>query len=181
MDQPIDIIACGHLCLDLLPQMEHLPLEALAAPGRLFEVGSMGFSSGGAVSNTGLALHRLGVNVRLMATTGDDEIGYLIRTFVQSRDPAFSELIRVKVGQKSSYTLVLSPARVDRIFFHFAGTNASFNSEDVDYASVARAKILHLGYPPLLHALITKCCAAATLITGRGSFQNSFRFSTWMT
>lgn len=154
MMQPIDIITCGHLCLDLLPQMGELRLEALAAPGHLFEVGAMDFSTGGSVSNTGLALHRLGVNTRLMATTGDDEIGYLIRSFIQSRGSELIELIRIKAGQKSSYTLVLSPAKVDRMFYQFAGTNAAFNADEIDFARVGQAKILHLGYPPLLPALI---------------------------
>lgn len=154
MEKPIDIIASGHLCLDLLPQMDHLALEALASPGRLYEIGSMGISTGGAASNTGLALHRLGVNVRLMSSVGDDSIGRLILEFLQRRDPAITEYIRVITGQKSSYTLVFSPQQTDRMFLQFAGTNATFCSDDIDFQVVSRAKIFHLGYPPLLPALI---------------------------
>ncbi|MCC6804265.1 MAG: carbohydrate kinase family protein [Anaerolineae bacterium] len=154
MEQALDIIACGHLCLDLLPQMQNLRLEALASPGRLFEVGPMGFSTGGSVSNTGLALHRLGANVRLMSSVGDDQISHLILDFLQRRDPAITEYVKVKEGLNGSYTLVLSPKDVDRMFLQYAGTNATFSSADIDYAVVSRAKILHLGYPPLLPALI---------------------------
>lgn len=154
MNQALDIIACGHLCLDLLPQMQNLRLEALASPGRLFEVGPMGFSTGGSVSNTGLALQRLGVNVRLMSNVGDDQISRLILDFLQRRDPVIIEYIRVLAGQNGSYTLVLSPKDVDRMFLQFAGTNATFSSADIDYTVISRAKILHLGYPPLLPTLI---------------------------
>ncbi|MFN8563131.1 MAG: hypothetical protein U0703_16320 [Anaerolineae bacterium] len=41
----------------------------------------MGFLTGGSVSNTGLALNRFGVNVRLMASVGDDQIARLIIAF----------------------------------------------------------------------------------------------------
>jgi sugar/nucleoside kinase (ribokinase family) len=154
MERPIDIIVSGHLCLDLLPQMDHLRLQALASPGQLFEVGPIGISTGGSVSNTGLALHRLGVNVRLLSSVGDDQIAHLIVAFLRSRDPSLTEFIRVKEGQSSSYTLVLSPQRVDRMFLQYAGTNAAFSSDDIDYGIVSTAKLFHLGYPPLLPALI---------------------------
>ncbi len=154
MDRPVDVIVCGHLCLDLLPQMEHIRLNDLPSPGRLFEVGSLAVSTGGAVSNTGLALHRLGVNVRLMSNVGDDLIGRAIRAFLESRDPALGQSIRIKNDQASSYTIVLSPERADRIFLHCTGTNAAFASVDVDYDLVGQAKIFHLGYPPLLPSLI---------------------------
>ena len=70
MEKAIDIIVSGHLCLDLLPRMDAVPLDSLNSPGRLFEVGALGFSTGGAVSNTGLALHRLGMNIRTHGECG---------------------------------------------------------------------------------------------------------------
>jgi len=133
--------------------MDHIRLSELPAPGHLFEVGPMSFSTGGAVSNTGLALHKLGVNVALMSNVGDDLISRLILAFLESRDPSLTQYIRAKSGQASSYTLVLSPERVDRIFLHCTGTNAAFTSHDLDYKVIAQAKMLHLGYPPLLPAL----------------------------
>lgn len=154
MERSIDIITCGNLCLDLLPQMGNLRLDDLASPGRLFEVGPMRFATGGAASNTGLALHRLGINVRLMSTLGDDQIGQLIITFLQSHDPLLIEYLTIRTGQTSSYTLVLSPKHADRLFLEYAGTKATFSSNDIDYDIVAKARIFHLGYPPLLPALI---------------------------
>ncbi len=154
MNRLIDVIVSGHLCLDLLPSMEHVKLNELPSPGHLFEIGPMTFSTGGAVSNTGLALQRLGVNVRLMSNVGDDAIGHLIRAFLDAREPSLTEWIRVKAGSPGSYTLVLSPEKVDRIFLHWAGTNATFNASDVDYAQAAQAKLFHLGYPALLPGLL---------------------------
>jgi sugar/nucleoside kinase (ribokinase family) len=153
VEASLDVVVSGHLCLDLLPKMGHVPLAALSSPGKLFEVGPMGFSTGGAVSNTGLALHRLGANVRLMASVGNDLLGRAILDFINARDPALTECVDVKEGA-SSYTLVLTPEQVDRIFFQYAGTNATFGAGDVDYTLVAKAKLFHLGYPPLLPRLI---------------------------
>jgi len=38
---PYDVIVSGHLCADLIPAMPDIPVSALAAPGKLFEVGMM--------------------------------------------------------------------------------------------------------------------------------------------
>ncbi len=149
-----DIIVSGHLCLDLIPSMAHVPLSALGTPGRLYEVGALTFSTGGAVSNTGLALHRLGVNVGLMATVGDDLVGQAIISFLENRDPELSRWIRKAPNQSSSYTIVLSPENVDRIFLHCACTNSSFGAESIDYAQLDGVKLFHLGYPPILPRLM---------------------------
>ena len=155
MEKSVEITVAGHLCLDLLPQMDHIRLSDLTLPGHLFETGPMRFSTGGAVSNTGLALHRLGVDVRLMSNVGDDLIGRMIIAFLEGRDPLLAQHIRARTGIPSSYTVVLSPEKVDRIFLHCTGTNAVFTSQDIDYELVGRSKIFHLGYPPLLPGLIT--------------------------
>jgi sugar/nucleoside kinase (ribokinase family) len=152
--KPVDIIAAGHLCLDLIPDMLHVRLENLAIPGKLYETGPIRISTGGSVSNTGLALHRLGVSVSLMSIVGEDLIGQVILNYLAARDPALTEAITVNSGQPSSSTLVLSPHDTDRTFMHCAGTNTSFSSADIDFKRVEQAKLFHLGYPPLLPALI---------------------------
>ncbi len=153
--EAVDIIVSGHLCLDMLPEMASVPLVALSTPGRLYETGALTLSTGGAVSNTGLALHQLGVNVRLMSNVGDDFIGQAIIDVIESYAPYLSELIHKRSGEPSSYTIVLSPEKVDRIFLHCTGTNRTFGADDVDYELLKQVKIFHLGYPALLPGLIT--------------------------
>jgi len=148
-----DVIVGGHLCLDLFPEMPYIPLEALAIPGKLYETGPMGVATGGAVSNTGLALNRLGVSVGLMASVGDDFIGQAITGVLRARDPRLVELIKLRPGTSSSYTVVLSPLGADRVFLHFTGNNATFTPSDIDPAGLRGAKIFHLGYPSLLPRL----------------------------
>jgi sugar/nucleoside kinase (ribokinase family) len=153
LDTAYDIVVSGHLCLDLIPEMDHVSLKELPSPGRLIEVGGMRFSTGGAVSNTGLALERLGMRVGLMATVGDDLISGAIVSFLKARSPSLTDLIEVRSGLPSSYTIVLAPEKVDRIFLHCAGTNSSFGADDVRYDLLSGTKVFHLGYPPLLPRL----------------------------
>jgi sugar/nucleoside kinase (ribokinase family) len=149
-----EIIVSGHLCLDLLPALPTVPLSALASPGRLFEADPLDIATGGAVSNTGLALHTLGFPVSLSATVGPDLLGRVIIAFLKDRDPSLAENIKVQPQGATSYSVLLSPGNVDRIILHCTGTNDTFGADDVDYGAVRRAKIFHLGYPPLLPRLI---------------------------
>lgn len=151
--RPFDVIVSGHLCLDLIPRMSHVPIDELATPGRLFEVGQLDYSTGGSVSNTGLALDRLGAHVRMMASINDDLIGSAIRRFLTERNSQLTEMLRIKTHLPSSYTIVLSSPGVDRIFLHCTGTNADFGVADVDFEVAARGRIFHLGYPPILPRL----------------------------
>jgi sugar/nucleoside kinase (ribokinase family) len=150
----VDVIASGHVCLDLLPAMDTVPLEGMAAPGKLFEIGALDMSTGGSVSNTGLALHRLGVDVGLMGSVGDDMLGRIIIALFKDIDATLAEFIRVREGAATSYSVLMSPQNSDRIIFHSTGANESFSTEDVDLERVVGAKLFHLGYPPLLPSLL---------------------------
>lgn len=150
MNTIYDVIVCGHLCLDFIPEMDHVPPHALNTPGHLFEVGLLSISTGGVVSNTGLALHRLGVKVGLLATIGDDLIGDMTSAFLADRDPVLVELITRQPNTASAYTVVLSPGRADRLFLHHLGPNATFGLANIDFALPGKTRLFHLGYPPLL-------------------------------
>ncbi|MDX2162914.1 MAG: PfkB family carbohydrate kinase [bacterium] len=150
----LPVVVAGHLCLDLLPEMRTLSPAALTSPGRLFEVGALATATGGAVSNTGLALDRLGVEVRLVSKVGDDLTGGLIRAILERANPRLVAGIGTAPGVASSYTVVLSPHGQDRIFLHYGGTNLTFDADSVDMAQVEGAAVFHLGYPPILPALL---------------------------
>jgi sugar/nucleoside kinase (ribokinase family) len=152
----IDVVVAGHICLDIIPRFTvdaGLELEAYLSPGRLSEVGPAALSTGGAVSNTGLSLHRLGMDTRLMGKTGDDLFGHAILDVVRGYDPELAEDMIVVSGEVSSYTVVINPPHIDRIFLHCAGANHTFGASDVRYPVLEHARLFHLGYPPLLGRL----------------------------
>lgn len=162
MTDDIDIIVSGLLCLDILPDMANVPLEALSSPGKLYETGQIILATGGAVSNTGLALYTLGTRVRLLAAVGDDLLGQIILQFLRNLDPALTEMITVQPAQPSSYSVVLSPQNMDRIILHCAGPNDTFNAGNVDESLVKQARIFHFGYPTLMPEMIVNDGASLT-------------------
>jgi sugar/nucleoside kinase (ribokinase family) len=149
----IEAIVAGHLCLDIIPQFVTdlgSDLAAYLAPGRLTEVGLATFSTGGPVSNAGINLHRLGIRTRLMGKVGDDLLGQAIINIVSSYSPDLAQGMVVVPGEASSYTLVIDPPGVDRLFLHYPGTNHTFSVEDIRYDLLAEARLFHFGYPPLM-------------------------------
>ena len=149
------IVVAGHLCVDVIPEFEQgvASLATLLTPGRLNKVGPALISTGGSVSNTGIALHRLGVPVRLMGKVGRDLFGGAILDVVRGYDAALTEGMIVDPEADSSYTLVINPPGVDRIFLHCPGANDTFGAADVDLVKVRGARIFHFGYPPIMRRM----------------------------
>lgn len=152
-----DVIVAGHTCLDIIPSLNDSPqgkeavtLDQVLAPGRLRQVGPMVLATGGAVPNTGLALHRLGTAVRLVGKVGDDMIGQAILALIRQHDSALTDGMIVTPGEESSYTVILSAPGIDRTFLHYPGPNRSFGADDVTDDVFREAKIFHFGYPALM-------------------------------
>ncbi len=172
MGDVCDAIVAGHICLDIIPAIGDAGFSF--SPGRLLEVGPPILGTGGPVSNTGLALHRLGVRTRLMGKVGADSFGRSIQNIIANHDPALAEGMIEVPGEVSSYSIILSPPGTDRMFLHCPGANNTFGAEDVDYEMLAKARLFHFGYPPLLRRVIENggaelreifCRAKATGIT----------------
>jgi sugar/nucleoside kinase (ribokinase family) len=166
----IEAIVAGHLCLDIIPQfMTDLgddPATYLL-PGRLTEVGPATLCTGGAVSNAGINLYRLGIRTQLMGKIGDDALGKVILDIVGSYHPDLIQGMITVPGETSSYTLVIDPPNVDRIFLHDPGTNDTFGVEDIRYDLLAEARLFHFGYPPLMNRMYANGGQALAEIFGR--------------
>ncbi len=146
-------VVAGHICLDTIPQLTgsaHDQFEKTFLPGRLLEVGPVTFSTGGPVSNTGLALHKLGIQTQLMGKVGDDLLGQVVRQLVGSHGSHLADGMIVDRMTNTSYTIIISPPGVDRIFLHCPGANDTFGATDVRYEVVAESRLFHFGYPPLM-------------------------------
>jgi len=152
MSEVIDVVVAGHISLDVTPQMFSggQSIGEIFRPGKLINVGPATVSAGGPVSNAGLALHRLGIDVKLMSKCGDDMFGRDLIQRIKTEAPGAETGIRIVKGQHTSYTIVVCPPGTDRIFLHCPGANDTFDSQDVDLAAVGRARLFHFGYPPLM-------------------------------
>ncbi|MGA2479986.1 MAG: carbohydrate kinase family protein [Spirochaetia bacterium] len=148
------IVVGGHLCLDFIPGFPRVGGgQDWFRPGRLSIVNAPIISTGGAVSNVGIALHRLGVPVRLAARIGNDPLGRLIVDSISANSPDLVRDLRRVDGEASSYTVVLNPPEIDRIFFHCPGTNDTFTDADVPDSLLDEAALFHFGYPPLMEKI----------------------------
>jgi sugar/nucleoside kinase (ribokinase family) len=156
---PADIVVAGHTCIDIIPTFDpsQFPggsakarLDMLLVPGKLVNVGATVLSTGGAVSNTGLALHRLGIPVRLVGKVGSDLFGQAILQAFRNSGEHLAEGMVIAPGDASSYTVVINPPGVDRVFLHCPGANDSFCAADITLEHLAGARIFHFGYPPLM-------------------------------
>ena len=153
MDRPI-AVAAGHICLDVTPVF---PPEAAGRagtwlqPGSLTQVGRAELHTGGAVANTGLAMRRFGVEVRLLGKVGRDPFGALVRRMLEE-DGGAQGLVEDPESD-TSYSVVLSPPGMDRIFLHNPGANATFGPDDIAPETLEGACWFHFGYPPLMERL----------------------------
>jgi sugar/nucleoside kinase (ribokinase family) len=147
-----EVIVGGHLCLDIIPKLNEKK-DTLFVPGKLVDVGKARISTGGAVPNTGIALHRLGFKVNLLGKIGDDQFGQIVlETLRKQADDLIDGLI-VQPGEQTSYTLVISPPQTDRIFFHCPGANDTFLSSDIRDENLKNSRLFHFGYPPLMRTM----------------------------
>lgn len=150
-----DVVVAGHICLDFIPDLTHVKLTGpgeLYTPGKLLNSRPATISTGGPVSNTGLALVKLGIDAALMGKVGDDPLGQMVSILLRDRWGLTEGLI-VDGKTTTSYTVVIAPAGFDRMFIHSPGANDTFCADDVDYDMVAQSKLFHFGYPPLMQRM----------------------------
>jgi sugar/nucleoside kinase (ribokinase family) len=156
MPENYSAVVAGHLCLDVIPDLSRFTketFERVFLPGRLLDVGPVTFSTGGAVSNTGLALNKLGIKTALMGKVGDDIFGRAIQQIVASYGADLAGGMIVDPRVASSYTVIINAPGIDRIFLHCPGANDTFTAEDVRYDLLSDARLFHFGYPPLMRRM----------------------------
>lgn len=154
MSRDFDIMVAGHLCLDIIPRFHDSgarKLEEIMRPGKLVNVAEAKISTGGPVSNTGINMKTLGNKVCFCARVGDDELGDLTVGILRRNGNA--DGISKVAGAASSYTIVVAPPNIDRVFLHSPATNNLFCSDDLNSDLIARCRHFHFGYPPLMNRM----------------------------
>ena len=141
------VLVAGHLCIDITPELTDVPE---LVPGQLYEIGSAQLTLGGCVANTSLALAASGVPTRVCARLGNDPLGEIARRLLAEHGMDLED-VTTTAGAATSYSIVLQPPDHDRTFWHHPGANTVFTGREVNLDEV---DILHLGYPPLLPALL---------------------------
>jgi len=152
-EETVDVLVAGHVCLDITPSLADLTgdLKHVLAPGKMVRTGPATISTGGAVPNVGIPLKRLGVSTKLAGKIGDDEFGRVVLSVLAAH--GCSEGMIIAHGQDTSYSVVVSPPGVDRMFLHHPGANDTFVVEDMIEALSPPPRLVHFGYPPIMRRM----------------------------
>lgn len=144
-------VVAGHICLDItpvFPKQSAGTAGKVLVPGSLIHMDGVDVHTGGAVANTGLAMKKMGGDVRLMGKVGGDAFGGIVKNIL-GEYAAEDALIETKEAA-TSYTVALAIPGIDRIFLHDTGANDTFCREDLDMELIRSADLFHFGYPTLM-------------------------------
>jgi len=163
----IDVVAAGHICLDLIPAFniegKVEKMTDVLIPGKMIDMGKCVVVGGGPVTNAGVSIRRLGVKTELIGKIGDDDFGKEILRWYEEHEGHFKGIKMVK-GESTSYTIAICIPGIDRFYLHHCGANNTFGYDDMDFDIVARSKLMLFGYPPWMRKLYENTGAELTKI-----------------
>ena len=119
------------LCMgDMVVDIFSSPLARLPKPGELVLSDRIAVFPGGNALNTAIALRRLGENVVVAGSVGDDALGRLLldQMRIQGLDVRG---VRREPGGRTASTFILRAEGEDRRFIHSLGVAATFSGEHV--------------------------------------------------
>jgi sugar/nucleoside kinase (ribokinase family) len=151
MEKTIDCLVCGLATVDIVAWP--VPLDQPIGSGGLVRAERIETTTGGLVSNSGIALARLGAKTAALACVGDDLQGRFVRQRYADEGLDATHL-QVHTGAATSTTLVLVNATGERSFIFDLGAAGQFNAGllRTNRELVARTRFLLFGYFGLVSA-----------------------------
>ncbi|MGB2864016.1 MAG: carbohydrate kinase family protein [Sedimentisphaerales bacterium] len=123
---PKQVLCVGDMVADIFAS----PLSRLPEPGELVLSDRIEVFPGGNALNTAVALRRLGEQVIVAGSIGDDALGRLLLDQMQTQGLDVRGVRREPAGRTAS-TFILRAEGEDRRFIHSLGVAATFNGEHV--------------------------------------------------
>lgn len=164
----LDCAILGTCTVDIL--VKPIDLQQPLGPDRLLPVEPISVSTGGLVSNAGLALARLGNSVSAITGVGDDDWGEIIRQRLGAGGVDVSGVQSIS-GQGTSATVVLIDPAGQRSFAHCPGACAAIDPQfwARQESHLSSARFLLLGYYSLLPALESELPSLLPALKKRGT------------
>ncbi|UVK56769.1 sugar kinase [Mesorhizobium sp. AR02] len=131
MAKPVRLLSAGALTLDTILRIETLPTHQ----GKFIATDGVQIASGMATS-AACAAHRLGAEVSLWASAGDDPIGDQLIAGVEAEGVDCTYVRRVP-GARSALASILVDAHGERIIVPFYDSLAQTNPEALPFADIA--------------------------------------------
>jgi len=149
-------ISAGFVSLDIFPGLAYIngiEFDRIFIPGRAVEIDATTFATGGSVSNTGMALVKLGIETRLIGRIGQDPYGDILQQIYRRRGKNLADGLRIIPDETTGHTYVIDPKGQERRFLFHPGSNDHFGLEDIPEESLDQAGLLHFGYPSSIKRL----------------------------
>ena len=147
-----DVVVAGYVSVDIVPDFKKNGVQSTVTdffiPGKLIEINGIGFSPGGVVANTGIAMQQFGKRILLNGLIGSDLIGKILLELLT--DYNSTDGITVTDSANTAFGIVISPPGVDRIFLESPGCNQLIGLSHINVDGIAQSRLFHFGYPPLL-------------------------------
>jgi len=158
----LDCIVCGECCVDI--PVRPVPIDSPLRDERVLQVDPIPAGSGGIVSNSGIAMARLGLDVAALACVGTDNwADHLIATY-QTAGIDTSMVIRCE-EDATSVTVVLIDDSGDHAFIYHPGASQQLSKQILldQLDNFSQSRFALVGYYGLLLDLendLPSCLAA---------------------
>jgi ribokinase len=120
-----DVVICGSLNMDLLSQVERLPLPGETVLGSCYQ-----HSAGGKGLNQAIACVRMGVPTAMIGAVGDDAHGRALTELLRT-EGVDTTRVRTRAGVTTGLAQVMLAASGENSIVVHAGANTSLGATDV--------------------------------------------------
>ncbi len=117
-NKAFDCVLCGSCVVDIL--VRPVPLDVPIGGGKLLETQPIEVTTGGIVSNAGIAMARLGMKVSAFSYTGSDDWASVIRRNLEQEGVDTRWLLPHPTGATSTTAVLIDPSG-ERSFVHCVG------------------------------------------------------------
>jgi sugar/nucleoside kinase (ribokinase family) len=152
MEKTIDCVVVGSCVVDVLARP--VSLTTPIGGGRLIESEPLRLTTGGIVSNSGIAMARLGMRVAAFTYVGDDEWAEVIRKRYAAEGIDTSALMTHPEGATSTTAVLIDPSG-ERSFVHCVGAPRLLDKQAMlsQLDLFAKSRAMLIGYYPLMTRL----------------------------
>jgi sugar/nucleoside kinase (ribokinase family) len=147
-----DCVLCGSCVVDIL--VRPVPLDVPIGGGRLLESQPIEVTTGGIVSNAGVAMAKLGMKAAAFSYTGNDEWAAVIRRKLDAEGLNTQWLLKHPTGATSTTAVLIDPSG-ERSFAHCVGAPRLMDKAHfLKHLDVfAQSRITLIGYYSLMPRL----------------------------
>ena len=152
MDTTFDCVVCGTCVVDIL--VRPVPLQEGIGRGKLVHVEPIQVTTGGIVSNSGVAFARLGMRGSALSYVGEDDWAEIVRRRYREEGVDASRIV-TRADDATSSTAVLIDETGEHSFAHYGGAwrllDRAFLLDQLDLFEKSRFALF--GYYSLMHGV----------------------------